>query len=233
MNNNSNRSVQIYSDYYGQAATRAFRYVLPPAEEVDRMIRKESIVAGRDSWALDYGCGEGRNSLHLSQLGYSVLATDVSKGTIEATRKRTSGEAITVRLIPPGDTLPAQDASIDLILAFEVLHWLGSNKLFEFYLNEFSRVLKPEGNFVFTMPTEVHFLKTRYANEVEENVFLCHSGSREHCVLFSPPLHLLKNLLDRNGFRISRLMRYDRFEHGAENDLTHPFSMYCLNVKPR
>ena len=231
MNNNSNRSVQIYSDYYGQAATRAFRYVLPPAEEVDRMIRKESIVAGRDSWALDYGCGEGRNSLHLSQLGYSVLATDVSKGTIDATRKRTSREAITVELIPPGETLPIEDTSIDLIISFEVLHWLGSEKLFEFYLNEFARVLKPYGDFVFTMPTELHFLKTKYADEVDENVFLCHSGSREACLFFSPPLEPLKTLMNRNGFRISRLMRYDRFEDGAENDLAHPFSMYCLNVK--
>lgn len=233
MNNSSSRSVQIYSDYYGQAATGAFQYVLPPAEEMDRMIRKGNIVAARNSRALDYGCGEGRNSLHLSQLGYSVLATDVSKGTVEATRKRTSGEAITVKLIPPGETLPAEDAAIDLIVAFEVLHWLGNNKLFEFYLAEFSRVLKPEGNFIFTMPTEVHFLKTTYANELEDNVFLCHSGSREGCVFFSPPLDLLKILIDKNGFRILRLMRYDRFEDGAENDLTHPFSMYCLNVKPR
>ena len=68
MNKCSSRSVQIYSDYYGQAATGAFQYVLPPAEELDRMIRKENIVAGGDSGALDYGCGEGRNSLHLSHL---------------------------------------------------------------------------------------------------------------------------------------------------------------------
>lgn len=233
MNNSSSRSVQIYSDYYGQAATGAFQYVLPPAEEMDRMIRKENIVAARNSRALDYGCGEGRNSLHLSHMGYSVLATDVSKGTVEATRKRTLGKAITVKLLSPEDSLPTEDASIDLILAFEVLHWLGNRKSFEYYLNEFSRALKPDGDFIFTMPTEVHFLKTKYADEVEENVFLCCSGSRKGCVFFSPPFKCLKILLGRNGFRISRLMRYDRFEDGAENDLTHPFSMYCLNVKLR
>ena len=233
MNRSSSRSVQIYSDYYGQAATGAFQYVLPPAEELDRMIRKENIVAGEESRALDYGCGEGRNSLHLSHLGYSVLATDVSSGTVEATRKRTSEAAITVKLLPPGETLPTEDASIDLIISFEVLHWLGNRTLFEFYLNEFSRALKPEGNLIFTMPTEVHFLKTTYADEVEEDVFLCRSGSRKDCVFYAPPLESIEILLGKSGFRVSRLMRYDRFEDGAENDLTHPFSMYCLSVKPR
>jgi SAM-dependent methyltransferase len=73
-------------------------------------LRAESLVALRatyppGSYLLEVGCGTGEEALALSQLGYRIVATDVSPTMIEVARTKAhaaGAEGVTWRVLPAG-----------------------------------------------------------------------------------------------------------------------------------
>lgn len=204
-----------------------------PAENLVRIFKLERIStppSGQNS-ALDFGCGEGRHTQYLSELGYQVLATDVSQGAIEATRLRMKNKPVeTVLLDLKGDRLPLEDSSVSMVLAWEVLHWLGSKQMFLHYLKEFQRIIQKgrKGHLIFTMPTETHYLKLK-AIEIGESQYRCLAKDRPDFVMYSPNLVTLKAMLHDHGFEILRVKNYSLGDDKEEErDLDHPFAMYSF-----
>lgn len=69
-------------------------------------------VTGRN--ALDFGCGTGRSTRFLHQLGFDAVGIDISASMIEQAKK-TDPDG-TYFVVPPGDFSPIADRAFDLVL---------------------------------------------------------------------------------------------------------------------
>lgn len=73
-----------------------------------------------DAKILDIGCGEGRNSIYLSELGYAVTGIDISKSAIDFAEKKQSSckfycmDALDIKL----------DEKFDVIIDFGLFHFM-------------------------------------------------------------------------------------------------------------
>jgi ubiquinone/menaquinone biosynthesis C-methylase UbiE len=105
-------------------------------------------------FALDIGCGAGRNAIPLADLGWHVLGTDLSRPMLEAALQRARAEAVDDRVqgvLAPMEQLPVRDRSIDLIIAHGIWNLARSALQFRTALDEAARTAKPgAGLFVFT-----------------------------------------------------------------------------------
>jgi SAM-dependent methyltransferase len=89
--------------------------------------------------ALDLGCGTGNLTRHLVELGAQVVAADVSPAFLRTVRRRYRVETFALN---GRDLGGLDDASLDLVCAYSVLHhipdYLGA-------VGEICRVLRPGG----------------------------------------------------------------------------------------
>jgi SAM-dependent methyltransferase len=97
----------------------------------------------RDAAILDYGCGQGRLSAELVELGYTrVVGVDSSPEMARLASERVPSAAF---LVNDGRRLPAADASFDAVLLFAVLTCIPSDDDQKDLLREFKRILRPGG----------------------------------------------------------------------------------------
>ena len=92
---------------------------------------------------LDYGCGQGRLTAELIDLGYtSVLGIDSSPQMV---RLAIENNPAATFLVNDGERLPVADASVDAVLLFAVLTCIPSDDHQKNLLREFKRILRPGG----------------------------------------------------------------------------------------
>lgn len=97
---------------------------------------------GHTKVVLDFGCGAGNLTSHITDLGCNVIASDVSKGCLDLVLSReypTKVEAIQLNGI---DLSNIVDASVDMVATYSVLHHVPD---YFAILSEFIRVLRPGG----------------------------------------------------------------------------------------
>lgn len=92
--------------------------------------------------ALDFGCGAGNLTQHLTGLGCSVLACDISQGFLDLVSSRTYKHSVTPVLLNGIDLKGIQDASVDMVVMYSVLHHVPD---YLSLVKEFMRVLKKGG----------------------------------------------------------------------------------------
>jgi SAM-dependent methyltransferase len=120
-------------------------------------LRREIVLEWIDNLALpkgarilEAGCGAGLLALDLARRGYTVVATDVNQGMVEAARREVADAhldgAVTVR---SGDahSLDFPSDSFDLVVAVGVVPFLHSPVQ---ALREMHRVLRPGGHVLLT-----------------------------------------------------------------------------------
>lgn len=92
--------------------------------------------------ALDHGCGAGRSSRFLKNLGFSVIGVNVSPDMIQAARGKDPGG---IYQTVEGTQLPFKDSSFDLVLQAIVVMEFPSQTTMNAAFFEISRVLKDSG----------------------------------------------------------------------------------------
>ena len=117
-----------------------------------RFAESERRRAGH-AWALDLGCGAGRNAIPLARTGWNIVGIDLSWPMLAAAapRARDEGQARLHLVLGPMDEIPARSHSFDLVIAHGIWNLARSAAEFRRALRETARVAKPgAGLFVFT-----------------------------------------------------------------------------------
>jgi len=96
--------------------------------------------------ALDFGCGAGRSTRFLKQLGFETIGVDVSAPMLEQARVRDpQGD---YRLVPDGDLSSLSPASFDLILSAFTFDNVPTLEHKTILLSALARLLRPDGRLV-------------------------------------------------------------------------------------
>ncbi len=91
---------------------------------------------------LDFGCGAGNLTSHLTSLGAEVTAADVSQGFLDLVASRTYQENVKSFLLNGNNLQGLPDATFDMVVMYSVLHHVPE---YLSLIKEFARVLKPGG----------------------------------------------------------------------------------------
>jgi ubiquinone/menaquinone biosynthesis C-methylase UbiE len=100
---------------------------------------------------LDYGCGNGENSLPLVKRGARVIGLDVSEDLLTLAKQRLELHGVGDRatfLAASAHDIPLPDHSVDAVMGIAILHHLD----LELASREVLRVLKPGGIAIFQEP---------------------------------------------------------------------------------
>lgn len=92
--------------------------------------------------AIDYGCGAGNLTRHLSDLGMEVIAADISEGFLALINSRTYKKNVRTVKLNGYDLSNIPNESVDMIATYSVLHHIPD---YLSILTEFLRVLKKGG----------------------------------------------------------------------------------------
>ncbi|MFW9878000.1 MAG: class I SAM-dependent methyltransferase [Candidatus Thorarchaeota archaeon] len=106
-----------------------------------KVIAESLVPISKGGKALDVGCREGIQSKWLESKGYDVTSIDIEKNYDKCI------------IADANEYLPFKDSSFDLIWASELIEHLEDPKK---TINEFKRVLKPNGKIIITTPNS-HF----------------------------------------------------------------------------
>ena len=114
-------------------------------------------TAASEPAALDLGCGGGRHSEMLANMGYSVTAVDHNPEMINYTSSRLEQAGYSIQVAEMAiEELNLPEAAYDVVVCTGVLHQVCSVDDYREALRKISRVLKPGGLFtmnVFTNST--------------------------------------------------------------------------------
>lgn len=116
------------------------------AKFVDFLKELETPFSGE---LLEVGCGMGRNTNWLAQIGFGVTGVDISEVAITEAKKRVQELGVTVHYYVADITQPWQVAkgSLDYTLDFATSHLLTTGEL-KSYKSELIRSLRSRGRFV-------------------------------------------------------------------------------------
>ncbi len=100
---------------------------------------------------LDLACGEGYNTRILARKGARVVGADFSKKMIELAKKEEAKErlGISYYVLDAANLIGLNDNSFDVVACFMALHDIED---YRGAVSEVSRVLRPDGRFVFSIP---------------------------------------------------------------------------------
>lgn len=142
---------------------------------------------------LDAGCAAGWYTLQLVNRGGKVTAIDLSPKMVAATKRRL-GKKADILCLDLAEKLPFDDESFDLIISSLVLHYIKDwNRTF----SEFSRILKPNGNILFSTHHPFMDIKLSQNNDYFATELIIDQWKRAGKLIEVPfyrrPLHVIIN----------------------------------------
>ena len=133
------------------AETTIRRYLAPPENVIEPLEYAFHLLGDvRGKTILEYGSGDGKNTVILSRMGAKVVALDISPELLELARERLIANDCTETtfVLGSGHALPLHDESVDIVFGIAILHHLD----LEMASREVQRVLKKGGRAIFQEP---------------------------------------------------------------------------------
>lgn len=121
------------------------------AEHVTRYLAAKPIV--KDRVVLDIASGSGYGTKILAESAKFVYGVDVNEVAINYSKKNYASKNIEY-LVGDGESIPLEDNSVDVVVTFETIEHIKDYKKF---LDELSRVLKPDGLTIVSTPNDLEF----------------------------------------------------------------------------
>jgi ubiquinone/menaquinone biosynthesis C-methylase UbiE len=112
--------------------------------DLDEIVMRQTFKDLRCNSILEIGCGTGKNTSLLAEVGETVLALDFSEGMIEEARRKISCSKVTFEVADITASWPCEDESFDLISCNLVLEHIED---LPHIFAEAARVLAPSGEF--------------------------------------------------------------------------------------
>ena len=144
--------VQTEMAYPSEYVIRLFKGEYPRLH-----LKKDSF---RDKKICDIGCGDGRNLVLLKQVGFDVYGVEITQQIVDkivANLKMGGIEGVKA-LVGVNDHLPFETGFFDYLLSWNACYYMGRKKDFTAYVKEFSRVLKPGGRLILSIPKKTCFI---------------------------------------------------------------------------
>lgn len=110
--------------------------------DLDQIVTREALADLHCNSVLEIGCGTGKNTAFLAQIGQRVRALDFSAGMIEKARTKLLLENVDFELADITQPWPCADQSIDLVVCNLVLEHIRD---LSFIFSEAARVLVKTG----------------------------------------------------------------------------------------
>lgn len=132
--------------------TQVVRYLNPPADTCYPLEYAFHLLGDvRGKTVLEYGCGDGLNTLALARRGAQVKALDISPDLIDIARQRLTANHLMADvefIVGSAHDLPLPDDSVDVVFGIAILHHLD----LALSAREVSRVLRKGGLAIFQEP---------------------------------------------------------------------------------
>ncbi|MBT8038911.1 MAG: class I SAM-dependent methyltransferase [Xanthomonadales bacterium] len=151
-------ALEFTGERFTPECVREIRY-----EHVHRYAFARELVAGRR--VLDAACGEGYGAALLADRAAAVTGVDLSAAAVAHAGERYRAPNLEFRQADCLD-LPFEDASFDAVVSFETLEHLQDH---DRLLEEFSRVLQPDGFLLISTPDKAVYTEA-LGNENEFHV---------------------------------------------------------------
>lgn len=128
------------------------RYLDPPADTIYMLEYSFHLLGDvRGKTVLEYGCGDGLNTVILARRGARVIALDISKELIDVARQRLLVNKLETKVdfvVGSAYDIPMPDESVDVVFGMAILHHLELDSS----AREVRRVLCKGGRAIFQEP---------------------------------------------------------------------------------
>jgi malonyl-CoA O-methyltransferase len=113
--------------------------------DLDQSVTRAALTNLHFPSILEIGCGTGKNTSFLAQIGDQVDALDFSEGMIEKAREKVRAANVSFSMADLTQQWPCEDQAYDLLVCNLVLEHIQD---LSFIFSEAFRVLKKEGSFL-------------------------------------------------------------------------------------
>jgi ubiquinone/menaquinone biosynthesis C-methylase UbiE len=172
---------------------------------------------------IDFGCGDGRYSFLLNDMGFDVLGIDISSKAIKLAKKIQNERSIEAIQFTVNDGIPNQipDNSINAVVMFNTYHCLTSS-LRKIVINSVSRVLTQQGLLILsTLTLEDESYPRNKWIEIASNTYNDRTGKLFH--FFSKD----ELVLELHSFKITSIEKLENIvpSVGKKSSLYVVFAM--------
>ena len=116
-------------------------------------LRNSGLINQNTKTILDIGCGTGKNTSFLAQIGVSIHALDFSQGMIEIAKEKVLAKNVSFSIADLTKRWPCENETYDLITCNLVLEHI---QTLDHIFSEVARTLQPAGKF---LANELHPFK--------------------------------------------------------------------------
>jgi ubiquinone/menaquinone biosynthesis C-methylase UbiE len=112
--------------------------------DLDQKVTREALANLHFNSILEIGCGTGKNTAFLAQIGESVRALDFSQGMIEKAKEKVQAKNVRFSVADITKKWPCNNGEFDLVVCNLVLEHIAD---LTFIFSEAARVLQNKGSF--------------------------------------------------------------------------------------
>lgn len=133
-----------------------------PSETLVRLFKGDYVTGEctanyNDMNCLDIGFGSGNNTAFLASLGLNVSGVEIEQSICDTATTQLAARGLTADLkVGTNQHLPFDSNSFDYLVSWNVLHYEGSEKNIQLALQEYQRVLKPNGRLFMSSTGPTH-----------------------------------------------------------------------------